>query len=481
MYQYIAFGDPRAVQHHMRYHGPVLDTGLYALEKALGLTDPREIYRMRHLAYFLVFYAGVFFFFRLIERYFGGWKLGLLGAGLLVASPRVFADSFFNPKDLPFLSFFIIGVYSQLRYLERKSLAWAAWHALASATLVATRAVGVVVPLLTLGLGTLDIFRAKDRKRAALTLAAYGGLATGLSVLFWPTLWRDPLFHLFQALAQSSRYGGWPGTILYLGEHIAAVELPWHYLPVWIAITTPPSYLLFFAVGCFVGTKQLLRSPGASSPDRRKLLLVVTWFFLPVLAAIVFESVLYDGWRHLFFLYPALLLIALLGIRELWRRGRWAQAFLAILAVDLADTVRFMAQSHPHQNVYFNRLIGGVAGAEGEFDLDYWGLSYREGLEYVLDNDPRSRLSIAVAHSPGKYNANLLPAAERGRLQYVEAPEADYLLTNFRFQSREDSYGEELHSVRVEGVRILSIYRSEKKAPVSSLLPRDLRARSSRQ
>ena len=70
MYEYVTEGNPRGVQHHMRYHGPLLDTALYALEAELGLEDSRAVYLMRHLGYFLLFYAGAWFFYLLAARLF---------------------------------------------------------------------------------------------------------------------------------------------------------------------------------------------------------------------------------------------------------------------------------------------------------------------------------------------------------------------------------------------------------------------------
>ena len=38
---------------------------------------------------------------------------------------------------------------------------------------------------------------------------------------------------------------------------------------------------------------------------------------------------------------------------------------------------------HPYEYIYYNRFIGGVSGAQGRFELDYWATSYREAAEYI--------------------------------------------------------------------------------------------------
>ena len=104
---------------------------------------------MRHLVTFLLFYTSVFFFYRLCKYRFNSWKIGLLGSLFLILSPRIFAHSFYNPKDLPFLSMFIISIYTLVSYLNRKTLPRAAIHALICALLIDIRILGIIVPLFT--------------------------------------------------------------------------------------------------------------------------------------------------------------------------------------------------------------------------------------------------------------------------------------------------------------------------------------------
>jgi hypothetical protein len=466
MLEYVTEGNPRAVEHHMRYHGPVVDTMLYFVEKAFELEDPYDVYRMRHLCYFLIFFVGVYFFFRLSERQWGT-RLGLVGALLLIASPRIFADAFYNPKDIPCLSLFVISCYTMVRYLEERTPARAALHALATALLLAVRPVGVLIPVLTAcGLLVGLVGRREPRVslfRTAGTLFLYLGLATALTVLFWPTLWRDPQLHAARAFSAMTRYGGWPGKVLYLGEEISAGALPWHYVPTWILISTPTSYLVLWALGVFFLLKGLATNTWDTSPPRAFLLGVAAWFFGPLVAIIVFDSVVYDGWRHAFFVYPAFLLLALFGFDQILRIGKrkaWVLGFVVVIGLDVIATVFGMIVHHPHQNGYFNPLVRAAGGAEGRFDIDYWGLSYRAGLEHVLRVTPEGSVRVAVLNSPGIYNANILPRHQRERLIFEEdRSRAEYFLTNFRLSRDVAIPGAEVFAIRVSGNRMLAVYR----------------------
>jgi hypothetical protein len=38
---------------------------------------------------------------------------------------------------------------------------------------------------------------------------------------------------------------------------------------------------------------------------------------------------------------------------------------------------------HPHYYVYYNRFVGGTAGANGRYEMDYWGNSYAEAVRML--------------------------------------------------------------------------------------------------
>src|SRR5262249_10886372 len=122
----------------------------------------------------------------------------------------------------------------------------------------------------------------------------------------------------------------------------------------------------------------------------------------------------YDGVRHLLFVIPMLALLAggalLAHIPEKWapvfRKGyaplkkvpllwRWrplAIAVAAAFALHAGVALWTMARLHPFEYVAFNWPAGGTKGAEGRFELDYWGAAASEAirqLERSLDGDAR--------------------------------------------------------------------------------------------
>jgi hypothetical protein len=120
-----------------------------------------------------------------------------------------------------------------------------------------------------------------------------------------------------------------------------------------------------------------------------------------------------------------------------------------------------MVKYHPYQNVYFNILAGkNMVEIKNNFELDYWGLSYRQALEYILKKDMDKTIKICVANFPGMLNAKILTPNDLLRLAYVEKPEeAKYFLSNYRWHKEEYLYKEEYYSKKVGGVRIMVVYK----------------------
>jgi len=444
-----------------RYHGAFFEIILISIEKIFHLEDTKSIYLGRHLANFLTFYLGVIFFYLLCKHYFRNWKIAILGCLLLILSPRIFSDSFYNCKDIPFMSIFIISIYLFVKYTENKNWLWVLLHSLTSAILIDIRIMGVLLPFFTLLFTITNSYHTHKVKKNALNLVVYFSLLAIFMIVLWPVLWKNPLHHFLQAFIQMSHYP-WNGAVLYFGKYVSARSLPGHYIPVWIIITTPILYILAFFAGLFSSLNAIFRNPSNYLSLKKKDLIFLLWFFLPLITIIVFKSVLYDGWRHMFFIYPAFLVIALNGLVTIWnalqkkRHTISLAIFVLIVTLSLASTAYGMVTNHPHQNVYFNFLV--EKNARNNFELDYWGLSYRQALEHILEKEPKGVINFTATNWPGQFNLEILDPIERSRLRHTSEAEAEYLLTNFRGHKEDYPYNE-VYNITAYGSKILSVYK----------------------
>lgn len=461
-FEYLFRGGPVPTEQDWAFFNPVAQIMMRGLELALGLTDGADIWFMRHLFTFLMFFLTVALFHRIARFSFNGWKTPLLGSAMFMLSPRIFAHGFYNPKDVPAMLFFTISAWTLLRLLEKRTISRWLTHAIATAVLISMRPFGLIMPALAMVF--LCANRRNDAAKRVASGAAYLLVLALILILVWPLLWHDPIHGAISALFNNtSRFGGG----FYFGEQASAAGVPWHYLPVWIGITTPVAYSFFFIIGLVTLWMRLIGKPFRLLREEPAAALALLWFSLPAAALLVFPIGIFDEWRHMLFIYPAFLLIALEGVRRLililgkfrfWRIPAARFVIYGVLCFQMGSTGIWMLRNHPFEYAYFSvpaRLV------EGNFELDYWGLSYRAGLEWVLKNDTRKRINVFVAARTGKAAADTLPLKDWNRLYFVEPDEADYILDNFRGSGyiREFSANKQAYSVAVDGVEILGVYR----------------------
>jgi len=361
--------------------------------------------------------------------------------------------------------------------MQTKTAGSAILHAFASAMLIDIRSIGIVIPFLSYLIFLWDLGEIRHDKGKAVrdvrNIFIYTLLLIFFVILFWPYLWRNPFSGIVEIIRQTPRIL-WGETVLYFGEYIKATQLPWHYVPVWIGITTPILYSFFFVVGCIVSVRHLLDRSRWAAGVSKDYFLFLSAFVLPVALVAGLNSTLYDSWRHMFFVYPAFVLIALIGLKAIYElikrycRGESYFAIRASLSVfiifSLSSTVVSMIQYHPFQNVYFNVLAGrDMKTIKDRFDLDYWGLSYRQALEKILEKDKEENIALHDAVGfvgPMANNIKILPIGDRKRLGPVgSSEEAKYVLTNYRWHKQDYRYPDEFFSICVGNAKIMSVFR----------------------
>jgi hypothetical protein len=490
VYDYTFQGDTTLLQDRHRYYGPIVEFTNIVLEKAFHLTDIRSIFLLRHFTNFCIYFLGVVFFYLLTKKIFNNRFWGLLASSFFIISPRLFAHSFFNSKDIPFTAFFIIAIFTLLLFTEKPTFSRTFWHSLTSALLIDTRVLGLIIVFITASIIFYKVIinvinngyknNIEYIKKHLIYFLIYISIFIFFTVLFWPILWKDSVFHFIKALENMSHYP-WHGDVLYLGSFVSSLNLPWHYIPTWIGITTPPTYLFLFFIGVIGIIKDIafsipkylspniLKQKIHSYPNNIAKLTTIIWVFVPLIAIITLKSVLYDSWRHLFFIYPGIIIIAIMGLLKIkeWisnssnkhKQILW-YTLIALISINLISTIYFMVRYHPYQNVYFNKLAGPSSTLRQRFELDYWGTSYRKGLEHILSVDNRAKIPILPDLDPGISNSYILKVKDRKRLQYVKSiQEANYFITNFRWHPQDFMFTE-IFSVKVKNTTILSVYHN---------------------
>jgi len=461
------------------YYPPFFDMLLYAYAPT---GDSQSIFLHRHQLTFAFFAFSVFIFFLIGKKIFKDWKIALLGSLFLIISPRIFVNSFYNPKDIPFLSAYVIAVYTMLLFIEKKNIFTAILHGVATAAVTDIRTPGLIIIPITFLFYLLDLILSKQPLnwkslkdsaylKAVILGIAYLAVSAGLIILFFPLLYTDPIRNFITTFDLMKQYP-WEGYQLYMGKNIRN-HIPWHYSIVWFSISSPILYLILFIIGIssliYRTVKSRIRAHFRAMGD---FYLVGTCGILHIIAVIVMKSNLYTDNRQMYFCYPLLLLISLYGFKVLLeklkeRTIRWQIWAGAILVLGLAYPVYFMVRYHPYQYTYFNFLAGTkMSDIKQRFTMDGWGLSVKAGLDFIARTDGRQRILVQV-YDGSKFTYNILPKSDRDRLVFTSiSPE--YVIRHY-YNDPFDPYapGKKVFSVKVGDTDIMAVFKVGHKANLS--------------
>jgi hypothetical protein len=458
-------------QYPDRDYGVAFELPVVFLERIFELNDTRDIYMFRHLLTFLTCICGIFAIFRLVERRFSDWRLGLLAASWLILSPRLFAESFYNDKDLVFMALFAIAMDSMVEFILRPKIKTAVIYGVFTAIAINIRIMAVILPIITLFILFLRGVKYELTWRKILPQTVlYIGTTMALVIAMWPWLWSAPWQNFILAFQNMSNFR-WNAPVLYLGNRMPATTLPWHYMPIWLTISTPFVYTILFLFGMFKTLQKLLGNSFAlwKNHDELQDLIFLGLFISPILAVIFLKSTLYDGWRQMYFLYPAFILVGIKGWSSIWQihssNRAYRIALSTIMLLALSNTAVWMVSAHPFQNVYFNTLAG--KNWKTRFEVDYWGLSNRQALEYILNHDTRPLIKVwPGSGTPLANSLWMLKHADRMRLSVVnQEADTDYIITNYRgsmidYATSAKGYKLE-HQIFVGDEVILSIFKND--------------------
>ncbi len=469
-YNYIFHHDPALKTSVDRDHGVGFELVLTALEKKLNLTDNRGIYLMRHLATHLFFLISVFFGYLLMQRLFKNQLLSCLGFLLIAFNPRLYAHSFFNTKDIPFLSVFIICLFFFHVAFGKNKAWWYALLGLACGYATSIRILGVLLIFLIGLFFVVDIFNALRAKGNVFRIIRNSFIFLAAAcislVAMWPVLWESPL-HNFVTNFRSLSHFPWDGLVLFNGKLEHARSLPWYYLPEWFSITTPLLWLVAGLAGIGFVIFGFIKSPSEYLNDlnSRSNLLYLLCFFMPLVSVVVLHSVVYDDWRHVYFIYPPFVLLALGAINK-FASGKSKLILPVLCIVQLVFTGIFMVRNHPYQQVYFNQLVSQKKdNIRQHFEQDYWGSAFKQGMEYILSHDTSPAIKLDWRIRPVKTNIRLFKEADRNRIQFVE-DSADYFITTFRSHPSDYKYPAIFYEVNVQNSCIMRVYKLQ--TPYSS-------------
>ena len=432
----------------LKFYGAAFEVLPLFAERILGLHDTRSIYLSRHLITHLFFIVGGFCCYLLAHRMTGSRLLALFAMLLFLLHPRMYGHSYFNSKDIPFLSMFVIALLGIHWAFQKGTVMSFMICGAAVAILVNLRIMGIMLLPAVLAMRACDLYYAAgwaQRRRVMVSGAAFVMAVGGIYYASMPYMWADPSLWLGERITTLGLYPvqRWE---LFQGRYVDASALPSLYLPVWIGITTPPWALLLAGLGAVGTCWRAIKRWGDAlrNTELRFALLLLASAALPVIMIIAVQAETYTGWRHTYFIWAPLCLLAMLGLRQagnslaaLTRHsGAGRNPILArvgvaaLAALGLAVLAVQIAQLHPYQHLYFNLLVDRTTPEylKTQYETDYYHTAILEGNQYILDNHYDEIIQIEW-HGRMDYTWRYLETfseSERRRFRYNPEIDADY-------------------------------------------------------
>lgn len=392
---------------HLKYYGQSYDNITTFLIKLLGIED---IYGFRHLMSTLAGWLTILIS-AMLAVWLSGFEAGIIVLILFALSPTFLGHAQNNLKDVPFALAYISGTYFTFRLLSslRRNSVWVvSGLTLSIAFCISIRPGGII--LICSGILFLLAFYMvrtskegynvlKDGLIKLLIIIAISAAGYLLSTLLWPFALQDPLRNPIISYKVMVDY---PETFrqIFEGRNEWSDFMPWYYLPKSMAITIPLLVTAGFIISALL--INMITAPG----KRIFSIFLLTSVVIPVFFVVIRKSNLYSSWRHFLFVYPGMVVLAAMAFAAIYRYKQsnyWKLTFILAFAAASFHPLFFILRNPHYSYLYYNQLAGGVKGAYGNYETDYYFISQREASEWLIKylnkNNIRDTLIVGSNYS----------------------------------------------------------------------------------
>jgi len=403
--------------------------------------EKKVVFLMRHYLNILMsslLFITCYKIFRLkFDKY-----ISLIGFSLIVLSPKMFPDFYYNPNDI--WAFFAASLtsYCTLYFLKTNKIKYIYILSFLFAFAINTRLIFFYLYFLFI----LFFFIKNNfnlHKENLIKLFKQFILFIFILFLLTPQMWID-YFGIINLFIQQLSFPENP-MILFNGEFQRTYELSWYFTFFWIFASTPILYLLFLFIG-FLSYIKLFFDNNKFSKKELTDNFFLLYLLIPIVALIVFKPNLYNGWRHFYFLNLGFAYFCLLGIKFFFTKIKSKKLFITfniLIFLNFFNIILWMYKNHPYQNVFFNVLFKNVSE---KYEMDYWGLSNTEALGFIIEDSKyhKGNVSIkAIGENRIIYAYKLLDNNIKNKIKILKRDSltnADYYITTFGDGKNKDYY-----------------------------------------
>lgn len=362
------------------------------------------VFETRHFINSLYGFLGLVFV-SLIAFELASWRAAVFALLFMFFNPGWFGNSMNNPTDIPFaLGFAFSGLFliKVLRKMPFPKFSHELWLGVGIGMGIASR-VGALLIIAYFGLflAVLWLSKLRSKKENAMKLILpYAKIflvvtivAYVVGILVWPYALNNPITHPYQAYAKASENAFYTNNVeLFEGKRMYMLTAaPWYYVIKFLGIGNP----LYLIIG-FIGS--ILALPFIRKERNAPFWLMLIFMSLfPIAYAELSNLNYYNGWRHYLFILSSAVPLAAVCYDYLLSRHKFiAIATALVLGGLFVKPTMWFVQNHPNQYVYFNELTGGLKGAFGTYETDYYSNSCREAAEWIANQHPKDSLVVGI-------------------------------------------------------------------------------------
>jgi tetratricopeptide (TPR) repeat protein len=419
---------------HLQYYGQSYDNIVTILAKWFHIEN---IYGFRHIMSSLAGWLTIFVT-ALFAVWLAGFRSGIIVIVLFAVSPTFIGHSQNNLKDIPFALGYISAIYYLLKFVSSgRSISQrdTILLTLSIAFGISIRAGGLLMICYLFSFLLLYWFinyinnHGPDPLEIRIKLLLIGAITVVswlVGILLWPYALQAPVRNVLESYRVMAHF---PDTFrqIFEGKVEWSDFMPWYYLIKSMFITIP---LIVIAGFClfFVFLKKL-----AVTGKTLSYFFILFTIIFPVVFVLYEKSNLYSSWRQFLFLYPPIVLLAATGLNFLFDsfgNMKYSGLIVAILMALLAyHPLRYMVDNHRYSYTYYNQLVGGLDGANGNYETDYYYVSQTEAskwlLDYLKDRTDTGRVIIKATYSVSWLFRNH-PETETSYFRYEERSMSDW-------------------------------------------------------
>ncbi len=347
----------------------------------------------KHFVVFLFFFISGIFFYLILRKIIDNEIFSSLGTITYLSFPYLFGQSMFSPKDIPFLSvwlictFFIFNIFEKLIINYKIRNKEILLMSFLTAYLLSVRIAGLLIFIqyIVLLIIFLSVYRIKFFKFVKdfyLKLLLFISFFAFFTYLLNPIFWIDPYF-LIETIKINAGHFNNVGTNTF-GKIMYSKDLPSTYLPIWFLVKIP----LLIIIGIIL----IPFSEKSIFKDKKKSIyfgtILISTFLIPLIL-ILRKVHLYDEIRQVMFLVPFIFILGLVSLYTISKRSYY---FLTIITIFffLIENVKI----NPYQYVWFN-LPSRFIDLTNKFELEYQGISGREVANYLSKNKDNNLCILA--------------------------------------------------------------------------------------